>query len=258
MIIILLGWKLYCFHQLLSLALLPWLWQHRWNCQMPWKQRPWALGAIKKCRTKLNFKSLQQTQALDLLCTFSKVFKSDSHWTRAYLYPEIFRMYQQQLLVPSFFLLLALSSTPVHADIRGGQKQALCFLSRTHLIPWEHRGWLPTLTSCSWPQPDTISLSRAAQLSAKPTPLCWAYLVGRGLKRCPFTVQPVQQAVRVGAIAVHRPPGGPSPFQPRLLFLCTFPEELHLTFPQLGKQGVTLPVVAVPYLNCSTLRHLPI
>lgn len=48
----------------------------------------------------------------------------------------------------------------------------------------------------------------------KITLLHWGHLVSSGPKRCSYTVQPVQQVVRVGAITIHLPPRGPSPFRP--------------------------------------------
>lgn len=182
---------------------------------------------------------LKQTRTLDLLCTSSKTFKRDSHWKFTYFYPEIFRTYkdQQQFLCHNFFLLLVHSSIPAHVGIRGGEKQPACCLSRTlssHLILHEHHSWLPNLSSCSWPQPGKISVSRTAWLRGewesgekkrekkKFSLLHWAHLVGRGLKRCSFILWPVQQVVWAETITTHLPPGGCVSLPASLVFQCTF------------------------------------
>lgn len=182
------------------------------------------------------------------------MFKSDSHWTCAYLHPEIFRTYkhQQQLLCPKFFLLLAHSSIPVHVDIGGGEKQPAFFLSRTLSSRWilqEHHGWQPNPTSYSQPQPGKISLSRTARLSVKITLLHWAHLVGKGTKKVliPNAACPASYLSRSNYYSPSTQ-GHISLPAPACISV-HLPEELHPTSPQPGKQSVTPPVVAVHTLS---------
>lgn len=96
-----------------------------------------------------------------------------------------------------FFLLLAI---PVHVDIRGGEKPPDCFLSRTHclLIYYSKNVMVDCLIPPLAPDHSLAKSKTTAQLGAKIILLHWAHLVGRGLKKCSFTMRPVQQVTWLG------------------------------------------------------------
>lgn len=189
---------------------------------MPRKWEPWAYRGTGRQNRALNFWLPAASSSSGLaVCLLQDIIehlhiyiqKSSEHTKTS-----------SNSCAPNFFFSLPAHLIRVPVDIRGGEKQPACCLSRTlssHLILQEHHGWLPNLVSCSWPQPGKISLGRTARLSAKITILHWAQLVRRQ-KMCSFIVQPVQQVIRAETIAIHLLPKGPSRFlHPGLKSQCT-------------------------------------